>query len=71
MGLICSISLLTTDDGKEYIKIKVNYYSYLVSFRVKYYKRPGSTLHEINGIELDRILLNNNFPKNRTIETAL
>ncbi len=71
MGLICSISLLTTDDGKEYIKIKVNYYSYPVSFRGKYYKRSGSTLHEINGIELDRILLNNNFPKNRTIETAL
>ncbi len=57
MGLICSISLLTTDDGKEYIKIKVNYYSYPVSFRGKYYKRSGSTLQEINGIELDRILL--------------
>ncbi len=57
MGIICHVSPLRTDDGKDYIKIDVDSYSYPVSFRGKYYKRSGSTLQEVNGIELDRILL--------------
>lgn len=57
MGIICPVSPLRTDDGKDYIKIDVDSYSYPVSFRGKYYKRSGSTLQEVNGIELDRMLL--------------
>ena len=57
MGLICPVTLLETDDKKDYIKIEVESYSYPVSFRGKYYKRSGSTLQEVNGIELERMLL--------------
>ncbi len=39
MGIICHVSTLSADDGKDYIRIDVDSYSYPVSFRGKYYKR--------------------------------
>jgi len=57
MGIICPVSILITDDGKDYIRVDVDSYSFPVSFRGKYYKRSGSTLQEVSGIELDRMLL--------------
>ena len=57
MGLICPVTLLKTDDGKDYLRIEVEKYDYPVSFRGKYYKRSGSTMQEVSGIELDRMLL--------------
>ena len=47
MGLICPVTLLETDDKKDYIKIEVESYSYPVSFRGKYYKRSGSLFRKL------------------------
>lgn len=45
------------DGTREYISIEVIKYPFAVSCEGKYYKRSGSTLHELNGFELQNFLL--------------
>ena len=46
------------EDGyREYISIEVIKYPFAISCDGKYYKRSGSTLHELNGFELQNFLL--------------
>mgnify|MGYP002509541687 FL=1 len=45
------------DGTREYISIEVIRYPFAVSCEGKYYKRSGSTLHELNGFELQNFLL--------------
>lgn len=47
-----------SDDGMmDYIEISVPRYPFAISCDGKYYKRSGSTLHELNGFELQNFLL--------------
>lgn len=46
------------EDGyREYISIEIIKYPFAISCEGKYYKRSGSTLHELNGFELQNFLL--------------
>ena len=45
------------DGTREYISIGIIKYPFAVSYDGKYYKRSGSTLHELNGFELHNFLL--------------
>ena len=45
------------DGYREYISIKIIPYPFAISCDGKYYKRSGSTLHELNGFELQKFLL--------------
>lgn len=46
------------EDGKlEYLVISVPAYPFAISCKGKYYKRSGSTTHELNGFELQNFLL--------------
>ena len=45
------------DGTREYISIEIIKYPFAVSCEGKYYKRSGSTLHELNGFELQNFLL--------------
>lgn len=45
------------DGMMEYIEITVPQYPFAISCDGKYYKRSGSTLHELNGFELQSFLL--------------
>lgn len=56
MGLVCDIKLLN-EGNKDYFKISVEKYPFPVSYHGKYYKRSGSTLQELSGIELDKMIL--------------
>ena len=56
MGLICQINLLTDGDF-HYFQIITEKYPFPMSYHGKYYKRSGSILQEITGIELDRLIL--------------
>lgn len=50
--------LWASDDGTmEYLEITVPEYPFAISCGGKYYKRSGSTLHELNGFELQNFLL--------------
>lgn len=50
--------IYVSDDGlMTYIEIKVPEYPFAISCDGKYYKRSGSTLHELNGLELQNFLL--------------
>lgn len=42
---------------REYISIEIVKYPFAISCDGKYYKRSGSTLHELNGFELQNFLL--------------
>ena len=56
MGLICDIKILH-DGSLDYFQIKVEKYPFPVSYHGKYYKRSGSTMQEMSGVELDRMIL--------------
>ena len=56
MGLICAVNLYE-DEGKDYLQIVVEKYPFPVSYHGKYYKRSGSTTQEVNGFELDKMIL--------------
>lgn len=56
MGLICDVKILH-DGSLDYFQIKVEKYPFPVSYHGKYYKRSGSTMQEMSGIELDRMIL--------------
>lgn len=45
------------DGTREYISIEIMKYPFAISCDGKYYKRSGSTLHELNGFELQNFLL--------------
>ncbi len=45
------------DGTREYVSIEIIKYPFAVSCEGKYYKRSGSTLHELNGFELQNFLL--------------
>ena len=45
------------DGRREYISIEIIKYPFAISCDGKYYKRSGSTLHELNGFELQNFLL--------------
>ena len=45
------------DGTREYISIEIIKYPFAISCDGKYYKRSGSTLHELNGFELQNFLL--------------
>jgi len=45
------------DGTREYVSIGIIKYPFAVSCDGKYYKRSGSTLHELNGFELQNFLL--------------
>lgn len=45
------------DGYREYISIEIIKYPFAISCEGKYYKRSGSTLHELNGFELQNFLL--------------
>lgn len=45
------------DGTREYVSIDVIKYPFAISCDGKYYKRSGSTLHELNGFELQNFLL--------------
>ena len=45
------------DGAREYISIEIIKYPFAISCDGKYYKRSGSTLHELNGFELQNFLL--------------
>lgn len=62
MGLVCDVKLLN-DKNKEYFKITVDKYPFPVSYHGKYYKRSGSTMQELSGAELDKMIL---FVQGRT-----
>ena len=62
MGLICDVKLLQ-DGEKDYFEIKVEKYPFPVSYHGKYYKRTGSTIQELSGVELDKMIL---FVQGRT-----
>ncbi len=46
-----------TDGTRDYISIEIIKYPFAISCDGKYYKRSGSTLHELNGFELQNFLL--------------
>ena len=56
MGLICDVKILH-DGSLDYFQIKVEKYPFPVSYHGKYYKRSGSTMQEMSGVELDRMIL--------------
>ena len=56
MGLLCTVNLLTTN-GLDYFEIVTEKYPFPVSYHGKYYRRIGATLQEVNGIELDKMIL--------------
>ena len=56
MGLVCDIKLLK-DGSLDYFQINVDKYPFPVSYHGKYYKRAGSTLQELSGVELDKMIL--------------
>lgn len=46
-----------SDGTREYMSIEIIKYPFAISCDGKYYKRSGSTLHELNGFELQNFLL--------------
>ena len=56
MGLICTVNLLNKN-GLDYFEIITEKYPFPVSYHGKYYKRTGSTMQEVSGLELDKMIL--------------
>ena len=56
MGLICTVNLLNKN-GMDYFEIITEKYPFPVSYHGKYYRRTGSTMQEVSGLELDKMIL--------------
>ena len=56
MGLICTVNLLNKN-GLNYFEIITEKYPFPVSYHGKYYRRTGSTMQEVSGVELDKMIL--------------
>lgn len=56
MGLLAEVNI-HTENGKEYVSVHVDSAEQPVSYRGKFYYRSGSTLQEMNGINLKHFIL--------------
>ena len=56
LGVMAEVNLLEKD-GKEYLEIITEPYTTPISYRGKYYYRSGSTLQELKGPSLEKLLL--------------
>ena len=56
IGIIADVNLMT-ENGKEYISIKVVAHHNAISYYGRYYYRSGSTNQELTGYSLDELLL--------------
>ncbi|CDC42478.1 putative transcriptional regulator [Firmicutes bacterium CAG:424] len=56
LGIIVDVNLLT-EDGKDYIEIRVNSNSYPVNYKGEYHYRSGSTKQQLKGQALNQFLL--------------
>ena len=56
LGVMAEVNLLEKD-GKEYLEIITEPYTTPISYRGKYYYRSGSTLQELKGPALEKLLL--------------
>ncbi|MDX2206065.1 MAG: ATP-binding protein [Gemmatimonadales bacterium] len=56
LGILVDVNLLS-EDGKEYLEIKVGAYPNPISYSGEYYQRSGSTNQLLKGAALDRFLL--------------
>lgn len=56
MGLVCDVNLLSDGDLDNF-EIKVDKYPVPISYRGRYYKRSGSTVQELSGVEINRLTL--------------
>jgi ATP-dependent DNA helicase RecG len=56
LGIICPVNL-HEENGSKYLEITVQAYANPISYKGKYYKRSGSSTHELNGVELTEFLL--------------
>lgn len=66
MGVICEMRLLNAG-GLDYFEIKVDKYPVPISYRGRYYKRSGSTVQELSGVEINRLTL---FMQGRTWDSV-
>jgi ATP-dependent DNA helicase RecG len=55
-GVIPAVDL-HTENGKEYISVSVNPYTFPISCNGRYYSRSGSTTQELSGSSLDEFML--------------
>lgn len=53
LGIIVDVNLLT-EDGKDYIEIRVNSNSYPVNYKGEYHYRSGSTKQQLKGQALNQ-----------------
>jgi ATP-dependent DNA helicase RecG len=56
MGIVADVELRNEDD-KEYIVVRVNPYTFPISYNGKYYYRSGATTQELSGAALDEFML--------------
>ncbi len=56
LGIIVDVNL-AEKDGKEFLEISVDSYSYPVSYKGQYHYRSGATKQELKGAALDQFLL--------------
>ncbi len=66
MGVICEMRLLNAG-GLDYFEIRVDKYPVPISYRGRYYKRSGSTVQELSGVEINRLTL---FMQGRTWDSV-
>ena len=66
MGLVCDVNLLS-DGDLDYFEIKVDKYPVPISYRGRYYKRSGSTVQELSGVEINKLTL---FMQGRTWDSV-
>lgn len=56
MGIVPNVNLLT-DDGKDYIEIKVRPSNMPIAYRGQYHYRSGSTKQELKGVALQQFIM--------------
>ncbi len=56
LGIIADVKLISTENG-DYIRIDVPAYPHLISYHGRFYYRSGSTVQELKGVALERMLL--------------
>ena len=56
LGIIVDVDL-KTENGKDYLEIKVDSYPHSVSYKGQYHYRTGSTKQELKGAALEKFLL--------------
>lgn len=58
---------LLSDGDQDYFEIKVDKYPVPISYRGRYYKRSGSTVQELSGVEINKLTL---FMQGRTWDSV-